>query len=159
MPLIPPKKGERIPGSGRKRGTQNRASVEINTLFEQCIADPAYQRKLREDFRKRRVHPLTESVVWQYRAGKPASRLDINANVSVHHRFEVEAQLLRGMALPELEALAAESQALIDRAIERMQVHNALDAQVSADSLRKDRESDKGSSVTYQPSLDPPETE
>jgi hypothetical protein len=105
--------------NGRQPGTPNRVSVELRTLFGQLVNDPDYQRKFREDFKARRVHPLTEARVWEYHTGKPKTEIDINARVELTARFQLEAELLRGLDLDELEALAAESQALIDRAVER----------------------------------------
>lgn len=101
--------------NGRTVGTVNRVTVELRALFGQLVNDPQYQRKLREDFRARRVHPLTEARVWEYHTGKPKTEVDVNLNLTA--RFELEAELLRGLDLAQLEALAAESQALIDRAV------------------------------------------
>lgn len=145
-------------GALSKRGP-HRATVEIRELFEQIVQDPLYQKKLREDFRKRRVHPLTESTVWAHTAGKPPTQIDITANIDVNHRYEVEAQLLRSMDLPQLEALAEESQAMIDRAIERMQVHNALQGKAQQKTQAKPAESDNTYFVNLPDGRETPENE
>ena len=59
-------KGDRFPGSGRKKGTPNRISVELKTLGRELTTDIAYQHKLREDFRRRRVHPTIEALIWHH---------------------------------------------------------------------------------------------
>jgi hypothetical protein len=122
------RKGQgKVPGSGRPTGSLNRVTVELRALFSQLVNDPEYQRKFRQDFRARRVHPITETKVWEYHAGKPPTEL----NVNITQRYEAEAELLRGLDLLELEALHAESQALIDRALDRAKqahipLHNPL---------------------------------
>ena len=55
----------RTPGSGRKKGTPNRKTVEMRALMAALVDDVDYQHRLREDFRKRRVHSTTEARVWE----------------------------------------------------------------------------------------------
>ena len=52
-----PRGTPRTPGSGRKRGTPNRKTVELRQLMGVLAGDVDYQHRLREDFRRRRVHP------------------------------------------------------------------------------------------------------
>jgi len=134
MPGRPFVSGDPRTGPGRQTGTPNRVSVELRTLFGQLVNDPDYQRKFREDFKARRVHPLTEARVWEYHAGKPKTEIDINARVELTARFQLEAELLQSLDLNELEALAAESQALIDRAIDRSRRPQDVVVEASADS-------------------------
>jgi hypothetical protein len=112
-------KGTRHAGSGRKPGTPNRVNVAARALVAQMVGDPFYQHQLRRDFRKRKVHPTIEALVWAYHLGKPATVLELTGNLELSQRFEDERQKLRSLGLAELEALAAESQALVDRAFER----------------------------------------
>lgn len=118
MPLPKPAKGTRIPGSGRKRGTPNRITVEARTLAAQLVNDPDYQEKLRADFRRRRVHPTIESLMWQFHIGKPAQPIAIAGALAldVGGRLEEERRIFAQLDVAELEQLAAESQALVDRA-------------------------------------------
>jgi hypothetical protein len=61
MPRKPPpphpKGAPRTPGSGRKKGTPNRKTIEIRGLMAALVDDIEYQHKLREDFSHRRIHP------------------------------------------------------------------------------------------------------
>jgi len=81
------------------------------------VNDVDYQYRFRDDFRKRRVHPITELMVWAYAIGRPKDQIEMSAQVSMDARFVAEREALRGLDLEQLEALAAESQALVDRAI------------------------------------------
>jgi hypothetical protein len=49
-------------GSGRKKGTLNRRTVELRALMAALLNDVDYQNRLRDDFRKRRVQPSTEAL-------------------------------------------------------------------------------------------------
>ena len=65
MPKKPPPiwpKGTRPPNSGRKKGVPNKISAEARTLASQLVNDVIYQTKLRDDFRRRRVHPTIEAL-------------------------------------------------------------------------------------------------
>jgi hypothetical protein len=121
MPRKPPpphpKGAPRTPGSGRKKGTPNRKTVEMRGLMAALVDDIEYQHKLREDFRHRRIHPSIESLVWAHVVGKPKDRLEVTAEVTLNEKLAAERELLRHLSLPELEALAAESQALVDKAL------------------------------------------
>jgi hypothetical protein len=76
-----------------------------------------YQSKLREDFKRRRVHPSVETLVWSYVIGKPAERVQVSADVTMNQRLEQELELYSQLTVEQLEVLAAESQALVDRAM------------------------------------------
>lgn len=165
--LPPPcPKGERTPGSGRKPGTPNKVSVAFRVLIGQMVEDPFYQHKLREDFRKRKVHPTVEALVWAYHIGKPKTEIELSGNLELSQRFENDRERLRGLSLEELEALAEESQAVIDRAFDRAMggaylqplpqdvVVEALDSKADAELPAKDRGSDNGSFVNLVPESD-----
>jgi hypothetical protein len=102
---------------GTKKGTPNRKTIELRALMAALVDDLEYRSRLREDFRKRRVHPPTEALVWAYAVGKPTEKIEMSASVSVDERLAAEREMLRTLSVPELEALAAESQALVDRAL------------------------------------------
>lgn len=114
-----PPKGTRTPGSGRKKGTPNRVSVEARTLVSELVNNPIYQHKLRTDFARRRVHPTIESLVWQYHIGKPTQPIAIAGALAldVNARLAEERAIFAQLDLHDLEQLAAESQALVDRAL------------------------------------------
>ena len=79
--------------------------------------DVDYQYRLRADFRRRRVHPAIESLVWAHTVGKPAERVQLSADVTMNHKLDHERELFRKLSLEQLEELAAESQALVDKAM------------------------------------------
>jgi len=85
-------------------------------LMGAMAGDIDYQRKLRSDFSRRRLHPSTELRVWEYAIGKPKEQIEMSANVTMNERLAIERDMLRRLDLKQLEALAAESQAMIDRA-------------------------------------------
>ena len=120
MPRKPPpphRRGmPRTAGSGRKRGTPNRKTVELRMLMGAMAGDIDYQRKLRSDFTRRRLHPTTELRVWEYVLGRPTEQIELSANVTTNQRLTLERDMLRQLDLAQLEALAAESQGMIDRA-------------------------------------------
>jgi hypothetical protein len=47
------------------------------------VNDVDYQYRLREDFRRRRVHASTEAAVWSYILGKPLTRMEMCATVTM----------------------------------------------------------------------------
>jgi len=101
-----------------KRFTQpNRITAESRQLVSQLVHDPAYQRRLREDFRRRKVHPTIEALIWNHHLGKPKQTLDLTATVEVNARLEEEKRVFATLDVADLEQLAAESQALVDRAL------------------------------------------
>lgn len=112
-----PPKGERIPGSGRKKGQPNLATVALKTLVEQLVNNPRYQARLRRDFEGRRVHPTIEALVWAHVVGKPVERVQLQADVSVSGRLAEEREAFALLEVRDMELLAAESQALVDRAL------------------------------------------
>ena len=101
MPRKPPPswpKGTRLPNSGRKKGTTNRRSVEVKALVSQLVNDVAYQHKLRADFRRRKVSPAIEALIWSYHLGKPTQTLDLTATVDVNARLRRRRSATRPMA-------------------------------------------------------------
>jgi hypothetical protein len=136
MPRKPPpphpKGTPRTPGSGRRKGTQNKKTVALRELMAALSGDVFYQEKLRQDFSKRRVHPSVELRVWEYALGKPTDNLKLSADVTLSRQLAEEAEQLRFLSLEELEELAAESDALIRRGLAKVHAlkRGALDATV-----------------------------
>lgn len=158
-PKIVTPKGERYPGSGRKVGTPNKVSVDARVLVSELVADADYQAKLRRDFTKRRVHPTIENMVWAYSLGKPNQNINVTAAIDVTARLETERRAFAALDVADLERLAAESQALVDKALTLARHRSiALTAPdivveadlpiVSAETLGNMAGSDNGSSVT-----------
>jgi hypothetical protein len=157
--IITPK-GQRYPGSGRVKGTPNKISVELKTLVNELVHDVAYQHQLRQDFRKRRVHPAIETLIWNHSIGKPAETIALTAAVSVNGRIEDERRAFALLDVAHMEELAAESQRLVDRAMTLAQLRTgrpqppdivveALPDKGHAETLGKRAESDNGSSVNW----------
>jgi hypothetical protein len=117
LPPIWPK-GSRPANSGRRKGQPNRISVEVRTLASQLLNDPIYQHKLRAAFRSRKLHPTIESLIWQFAIGKPVMPVAIQGAIDVTARLEDERRIFEALDIADLEVLAAESQALVDRALE-----------------------------------------
>jgi hypothetical protein len=83
--------------------------------------------KLRRDFAVRRIHPAIEALVWAYAIGKPKESLELSGQLDISQRLTAERDLLRNtLDAAELEALAAESQATLDRAIEAAKARRQL---------------------------------
>lgn len=82
------------------------------------LNDPDYQQRLRLDFRRRKVHPTIEGLIWAYGIGKPTQPINLAGSVSVDvgGRLEEERRIFAQLDIAELEQLAAESQRLVDRA-------------------------------------------
>ena len=112
-----PRGAPRTPGSGRRRGTPNRKTVELRALMGVLAGDVDYQYRLREDFRRRRVHPAVETLVWSHVIGKPTERVQLSADVTMSQKLEKERELFSKLSVEQLEELAAESQALVDKAM------------------------------------------
>jgi len=115
----------KTPGSGRKRGTPNRKTVELRQLMGALAGDVAYQHKLRQAFVKRRLHPTTEMRVWEYVVGKPKEQIEMSAKLSMDARLAAEREIFSQLDVERLEELAAESQALVDRALAMVEAQRA----------------------------------
>ena len=120
-----PRGTPRTPGSGRKRGTPNRKTVELRALMGVLAGDVDYQHRLREDFRRRRVHPTVETLVWSHVIGKPTERVQLSADVTMNQKLEQERELFSRLTIEQMEEIAAASQALVDRVL-AMAKANAL---------------------------------
>ena len=117
QPPPPHRRGEpKTPGSGRRRGSLNRKTVELRTLMAALAGDAGYQHRFRQAFIRRRLHPSTEMRVWEYVVGKPTEQIEVSAKASMDARFAEERELYFKLSPEQLEELIAESQALVDKA-------------------------------------------
>jgi hypothetical protein len=64
------------------------------------------------------VHPAIESLAWGHVIGKPADQLRLSADVTMNQKLDQERELSNRLSVEQLESLASESQALLDRAME-----------------------------------------
>ena len=117
MPFIRPKGSPKVPGSGRRRGTRNRRTVAAVALASELMSDVGYQYRFRRDFTRRRVHPSIETLIWHYVAGKPKESIQMTGNIEFSERLEAERELFAKLDVKQLEELAAESQALVNKAM------------------------------------------
>jgi hypothetical protein len=122
-----PRGAPRTPGSGRKRGTPNRKAVELRQLMSVLAGDVDYQHRRREDFRRRRVHPAVETLVWSHVIGKPTERVQVSADVTMNQKLDQERELFSRLSVQQMEEIAAESQALVDKMMAMVRANaNAL---------------------------------
>ena len=115
----------RRPPPPHPRGTPNRKTVEMRALMTGLVHDVDYQCRLRQDFRRRRIHPTIEALVWAHAVGKPTERVQLSADVTMSQKLEKERELFNRLSVEQLEELAAESQALVAKAMAMVRA-NAL---------------------------------
>jgi hypothetical protein len=70
-------------GPGRPKGVPNKATQEMRALALELLNDPAYRKKFWGDWRKRKVHPGVEQMVYHYGHGKPKDTLSIEGAAPV----------------------------------------------------------------------------
>ena len=120
MPRKPPpphhRGAPRTPGSGRRRGSLNRKTIELRQLMSALAGDVEYQERFSNAFRRRRLHPSTEMRVWEYVVGKPKEQIEVSAKLSMEARLAAERELFSTLSVEQLEEIARDSQALIDKA-------------------------------------------
>ena len=116
-PPPPPPPGSRVPGSGRRKGTPNRKSVEARALCSQLVNDVRYQIKLRSDFVRRKLHPSVEMMLWNYHLGRPHENVTLTGDLTISQRLQAEREVIATFDVETIQQLVAESQAMIDRAM------------------------------------------
>jgi hypothetical protein len=87
----------------------------LRALMGVLAGDVDYQHRLREDFRRRRVHPAVETLVWSHVIGKPAERVQLSADVTMNQKLEQKRDLFCRLSIEQMEEIAAASQELVDR--------------------------------------------
>src|SRR4051812_3095272 len=90
----------RTPGSGRRKASLNRKTIELRSLMTSLCGDVDYQHRLRADFRRRRVHPTIEALVWAHTIGKPAVPVLLSADIAMTQNLEKEGELFSRLSLP-----------------------------------------------------------
>ncbi len=106
-----------MPGSGRRRGTRNRHTVAAVALASELMNDVGYQYRFRRDFIRRRVHPSIEALIWHYVAGKPKESIQMTGSIGFSERLAADRELFSRLSIQQMEEIAAESQALVDKAL------------------------------------------
>src|SRR5262249_37082663 len=87
--------------------------------------DVDYQERLSRAFRRRRLHPSTELRVWEYAIGRPQERIEMTTKLSMDARLAAERELFLKLDIEQLEELAGQSQALIDKALAMVEAQRA----------------------------------
>jgi hypothetical protein len=88
----------------------------MRELMTSLCHDVDYQYRLRADFRRRRVHPTIEALVWNHVVGKPAERLQLSADVAMNQKLNEERELFARLSVEDLEELARDSERLLAKA-------------------------------------------
>lgn len=65
----------KVPGSGRKRGTVNKATEQVREMARRIVDDPQYQETLLSRARFGELSPLMERVLWEYAYGRPPEKI------------------------------------------------------------------------------------
>ena len=65
---------------GRKKGSKNKATIEVKEMARRLIEDPAYQALLRERLLKGTLPGNMEALLWAYGYGKPRDTVDLNVS-------------------------------------------------------------------------------
>ena len=65
---------------GRKKGTPNKATVEIREASRTLVEDPEYRASLRQRL-KRGQAPHMETLLHHYAYGKPREGLDVSGDI------------------------------------------------------------------------------
>ena len=63
------------------------------------------------------MHPTIEALIWSYHLVRPTQPIAVTASVNVDARLDEERRVFAMLDVSDLEQLAAESQALVDRAL------------------------------------------
>jgi hypothetical protein len=86
-PGRPFQKGRKKTG-GRKKGTPNKASVEVRQLLSTALHDPVYQQRFVNRLRSGKLSPRLEEMAWAYVLGKPAQAVDVKGKITLEDVLE-----------------------------------------------------------------------
>lgn len=99
---MPFKKGQSGNPGGKKAGTRNHRTVELDRITKHAIANPVYLNMLAERIRLGTA-PHMETLFFYYRYGKPSESLKVEATLNVivsHAADEFRARLLGARPVP-----------------------------------------------------------
>jgi hypothetical protein len=88
----------------------------MRELMASICDDIHYQSRLRADFRRRRVHPTIEALVWHHVVGKPAERVQLSGDVAMNQQLGQERELFAQLSVEDLQELAKDSERLLVKA-------------------------------------------
>jgi hypothetical protein len=114
------------------------------------------QTKLHDDFRRRRVHPTIEALIWTYHLGKPTQSIAMYGRMAldVRARLDEECQVFASLDIHDLEQLAAESQALVDKAFAMVRANGLTGDPATATLAPVDRGESNGEPAEQSPGAD-----
>jgi hypothetical protein len=86
----------------RRKGTPNKATVEVKTACAQLVDDPRYRTTLATRLRAGRLAPAIECMLWHYAKGQPVERVELKdtSNLSNLTDSELRARLAELLAKP-----------------------------------------------------------
>jgi hypothetical protein len=98
---------------GRKKGTPNKATVEVSELARRLVENPAYMQSLRRRLRNGKAGAL-EPILWYYAYGKPKEQVDLRADsegtVNVYLPWNERLSRLSDQELEDLHRLLAKAE-------------------------------------------------
>ncbi len=62
---------------GRRAGTPNRGSMQVDARCRAMIEDPAYQATFQARLHSGKLPPPLEALAWHYAYGKPHERMEV----------------------------------------------------------------------------------
>ena len=75
------------PGSGRKKGTPNKATTEVAAFCRSIVLDPHYLRTFAARAKAGKLPPNLEAMLWHYSYGKPREHVTLDAPEPVRITF------------------------------------------------------------------------
>ena len=91
---------------GRKKGSKNKATIEIKELARRLVQDPEYLAALRERLIAGKLHGSVEALLWAYAYGKQRDTLDLNVSAERKTLIVVPHS---GVSKPDQEQPAVEA--------------------------------------------------
>lgn len=70
--------GLRRGGPGRKKGVPNKATTEAKEFCRRLMNDSSYLAKFEQAWRRRKLPPRLEELVWFYAFGKPTQSIELS---------------------------------------------------------------------------------
>jgi hypothetical protein len=94
-----PKKGSpKTPGSGRKAGVPNAATLEARAVADRLVNDPEYVAELRQRMIEGTAGSM-EPLLWHYRYGKPTEVVEVHQILQSVPDDVFKAEVERRLAL------------------------------------------------------------
>ena len=92
--------------------------------------------------------------MWAHIVGKPTERVQLSADVTMSQKLDQERELFSKLSLEQLEELAAESQALVDKAMAMVKANALTPGDATATRAPVDGGESNGESADRSPDTD-----